>query len=242
VLGRFLEYSIAVPDIGASLEFYTKLGFSQAEVGEAWPHPYAVVTDGRIHLGLHQHPLPAPSLTFVKQDLLRHLAVLESHGVDFEFCRLGNDVFNELGWLDPSGHLVRLVEARTFSPTKRAATDLSACGYFLEVALPTPGIGEAKAFWEKFGFVGLDETSAALPHVSCTSDSIDIGLYGSAHLLAPTLVFDVGDLGGALARLAAAGIEPAGKPPAPLRQRPAAVLAAPEGTPILLMAESESVP
>ena len=242
MLGRFLEYSIAAPDIGASLEFYTKLGFSQAEVGEAWPHPYAVVTDGRIHLGLHQHPLPAPSLTFVKQDLLRHLAVLEGLGVNFEFCRLGNDVFNELGWLDPSGHLVRLVEARTFSPTKRAATDISACGYFLEVALPAPGVEEAKAFWEKFGFVGMDEMSAALPHVSCTSDSIDIGLYRPSHLLAPTLVFDPGDVGGALARLAAAGIEPSGKPPAPLRQRPAAVLAAPEGTPILLMSESESLP
>ena len=51
VLGRFLEYSLATPDIRASLDFYTKLGFSQAEVGEAWPHPYAVVTDGRICLG-----------------------------------------------------------------------------------------------------------------------------------------------------------------------------------------------
>ena len=63
MLGRFLEYSVATPDVAASLEFYIKLGFSPAEVGEAWPHPYAVVTDGRIHLGLHQHPLPAPSLT-----------------------------------------------------------------------------------------------------------------------------------------------------------------------------------
>jgi hypothetical protein len=87
----------------------------------------------------------------------------------------------------------------------------------------------------------MDETSAALPHVSCTSDSIDIGLYGPAHLRAPTLVFDAGDVGGALARLAAAGIEPAGKPPGPLQHQPAAVLAAPEGTAILLLSASESV-
>jgi catechol 2,3-dioxygenase-like lactoylglutathione lyase family enzyme len=241
VLGRFLEYSIATPDIQASLEFYTKLGFSQAEVGEAWTHPYAVVTDGRIHLGLHQHPLPAPSLTFVKPELLRHFAVLEDLGVEFEFQRLGNDVFNELGWLDPSGHLIHLVEARTFSPTKRAATDTSMCGYFIEIALPTAGIETSKAFWEKFGFVGMDELASTLPHVSCTSDSIDIGLYEPAHLLAPTLLFDAGDVGGALARLAALGIEPAGKLPAPLRQRPAAILSAPEGTVLLLMTESEGV-
>src|SRR6266850_6277601 len=131
MLGKFLELSLATPDIQASLDFYTRLGFSQAQVGEAWPHPYAVVTDGRICLGLHQATIPAPSMTFVKPDLLRHLQMLEALGVEFEFLRLGNDVFNELGWLDPSGQRVRLIEARTFSPSKRAGTDTSQCGYFL---------------------------------------------------------------------------------------------------------------
>ena len=70
MLGRFLEFSLAAPDVQASLDFYLSLGFSSAEVGDAWPHPYAVVTDGRICLGLHQEPIPAPSLTFVKPDLL----------------------------------------------------------------------------------------------------------------------------------------------------------------------------
>ena len=60
MLGRFLEFSLATPDIQASLDFYTRLGFSQAEVGEAWSHPYAVVTDGRICLGLHQEAIPRP--------------------------------------------------------------------------------------------------------------------------------------------------------------------------------------
>lgn len=239
MLGRFLEYSIATPDIRASLEFYARLGFSQAVVGEAWRHLYAVVTDGRIHLGLHQDSTQASSITFVKPELLKHLAALEGAGVNFEFCRLDNDVFNELGWFDPSEHLVRLLEARTFSPTKRGDTDTSACGYFLEIGLPAPNIGASKDFWEKLGFVGMDEPAAALPHVSCTSDSINIGLYEPAHLRTPALVFDAGDVGAALARLAAAGIEPAFPIPAPLRQRGVAVLVAPEGTSILLLPEPE---
>jgi catechol 2,3-dioxygenase-like lactoylglutathione lyase family enzyme len=239
VLGRFLEFSIATPDIHASLEFYGKLGFSEAEVGEAWPHPYAVVTDGRVCVGLHEHSTPSPSLTFVKPDLLRHLAALEKLGLHFEFRRLGNDVFNELGWFDPSGHLIRLVEARTFSPAKRPATDTSLCGYFLEIALPAPERDAAKKFWENLGFVGIDEPNALLPHVACTSDSIEIGLYDPAHLLAPTLLFGAGDVGGALARLAEAGILPTGQVPPPLRQLPAALLIAPEGTPILLISEPE---
>lgn len=238
MLGRFLEYSIATPDIRASLEFYAKLGFSQAQVGEAWPHPYAVVTDGRICLGLHQAIGAAPCITFVKPDLLGHLSALEKLDLNLEFRRLGNDVFNELGWFDPSGHLLRLVEARTFSPTKRLGTDISLCGYFLEIGLPAPERAAAKDFWERLGFVGIDELDGRLPHVSCTSDSITVGLYAPAHLPQATLLFDAGDVGGALARLAEVGILPAGQLPSPLRQLPAAVITAPEGTPILLLSES----
>ena len=73
MLGRFLEFSIAAPDIRASLDFYGELGFSEAEVGEAWTHPYAVLTDGRICLGLHEQSAFAPSTTFVMPDLLQHL-------------------------------------------------------------------------------------------------------------------------------------------------------------------------
>ena len=234
MLGRFLEFSLATPDIQASLEFYTRLGFSQAAVGEAWVHPYAVVTDGRICLGLHQQAMPAPSMTFVKPDLLKYLETLEGLGLEMEFRRLGNDVFNEVGWFDPSGQLVRLIEARTFSPSKRPRLDTSQCGYFLEIALPAPSLDEAKSYWERFGFVGIDESNDRLPHVSCTSDYVDLGLYDPAHLRRSTLRFEVDDVGGTLARLAEIGISPAGEIPPPLRRVPAAVLTAPEGTPILL--------
>jgi catechol 2,3-dioxygenase-like lactoylglutathione lyase family enzyme len=233
VLGRFLEYSLATPDIRESLDFYGKLGFSQAEVGETWLHPYAVMTDGRICLGLHQDAMPA-ALTFVKPDLLKHAEALERLGVVFEFRRLGTDVFNEIGWFDPSGELVRMIEARTFSPSKRLDTNTSKCGYFLEIALPTPNPEAAKAYWEQFGFVGIEETDDPLPHVSCTSDYLDLGLYDPAHLRRPTLRFEVDDVGGTLARLAEVGILPAGEIPRPLRRLPAAVLSAPEGTSILL--------
>jgi catechol 2,3-dioxygenase-like lactoylglutathione lyase family enzyme len=234
VLGRFLEFSLATPDIRASLDFYTRLGFSQAQVGEAWPHPYAVVTDGRICLGLHQGAIPAPSMTFVKPDLLKHLQSLEELGLEFEFIRLGNDVFNEVGWFDPAGQLVRLIEARTFSPSKRIGTETSRCGYFLEIALSAPNLEVSKAYWERFGFVGMDERDDPLPRISCTSDYIDVGLYDPAHLRRPTLRFQAEDVGGTLARLAEIGISPTGEIPPPLRQLPAAVLVAPEGTPILL--------
>jgi len=234
VLGRFLELSLGTPDIQASLDFYGRIGFSQAEAGDAWPHPYAVVTDGRIHLGLHQAEIPAPSMTFVKPDLLKQLDTLENLGVEFEFRRLGNDVFNEVGWLDPSSHLIRLVEARTFSPSKRRVTETSHCGYFLEIGLPTPDRERSKAYWEQFGFVGIEEMDDQLPHISCTSDTIDVGLYEPAHLRRCTLRFEVDDVGAVLARLSQFGLSPNAEMSAPLRQLPAAILIAPEGVQILL--------
>jgi hypothetical protein len=242
VLGQFLEFSVATPDIQASLEFYMSLGFSSAEVGDAWPHPYAVVTDGRICLGLHQQTILAPALTFVKPNLLRHLDGLERRGIELEFRRLGNDVFNEIGWFDPCGQLVRLIEARTFSPSKRLAKDTSLCGYFMEIAVPAPDRELAKTYWEDFGFVGMDEPDDRLPHISCTSDFIDVGLYRPSDLHRPSLRFEVADVSGTLARLADKGIVPNGEMPPGLRSAPttAAMLLAPEGTPILLTGELTS--
>jgi catechol 2,3-dioxygenase-like lactoylglutathione lyase family enzyme len=234
LLGRFLEFSLPTPDIQASLHFYGKLGFSEAQVGETWPHPYAVVTDGRICLGLHQQGVTEPQLTFVKPGLLKHLEDLEARAVEFEYRRLGNDVFNEVAWKDPDGQLLRLIEARTFSPSKRSSTETSQCGYFVEIALPSANLEARKSYWENLGFVGMDEPDDRLPHVTCTSDFIDIGLYGPGSLRRSTLRFEVEDLGTTLAALAVLGVLPAKD--AVLGGPHAALLIAPEGTPILMVA------
>jgi catechol 2,3-dioxygenase-like lactoylglutathione lyase family enzyme len=234
VLGRFLEFSLETPDIRDSLDFYTRLGFSQAEVGEAWPHPYAVVTDGRIYLGLHQSAIPAPSITFVKPNLFKNLQPLEQLGLELEFRRLGNDVFNEVGWYDPSGQLIRLIEARTFSPAKRLGNEKSRCGYFIEIALPTPNIEASKLYWEQFGFVGIDASDNPMVHVACTSDYLDLGLYESQQLRRSTLHFEVDDVSSAVANLFEFGLSPTGEIPSALSRATGAMFIAPEGTPILL--------
>jgi len=146
MLGRFLEYAVFAPDPAASLEFYARLGFTPASVGEARAHAYAVVTDGRITLGLHgEETYATPAITFVRAHVLKALDELERRGCPVEFSHLGNDVFNEIGWRDPGGHLLRLIEARTFSPVKRADSERSLCGYFQEIALPSPELAQAKA-------------------------------------------------------------------------------------------------
>jgi catechol 2,3-dioxygenase-like lactoylglutathione lyase family enzyme len=94
MLGRFLEVSIHTPDVPASLEFYESLGFVQAAVGDTWSHAYAVVTDGRLHLGLHGHEFDSPALTWVRPDLAVHAAALESLGIEFAFAKLGDEAIH----------------------------------------------------------------------------------------------------------------------------------------------------
>ena len=230
MLGRFLEFSLFTPDIQASLNFYAKLGFSEAQVGETWAHPYGVVTDGRISLGLHQQGPAEPTLTFVKPELLKHLEVLESRGIEFEYRRLGNDIFNEVAWKAPDGQMLRLIEARTFSPSKRSAVETSQCGYFTEIALPCADFTIGKNYWESLGFVGMDELDGRLPHVSCTSDFIDLGLYAAGPLCRAGLRFEVQDIDAALTALHGLGLSP--NRDAAARATRSVMLLAPEGTPI----------
>ncbi|MDE2304671.1 MAG: hypothetical protein KGL34_03870 [Gammaproteobacteria bacterium] len=225
--------SLPTSDVRESLAFYRKLGFSFAEVGEAWPHPYAVATDGRISIGLHQCADLEPTLTFVRPDLLRHLEGLERLVASFDVRRLGPDVFNELRWRDPGGNSLRFVEARTFSPSTGTRTNRSLCGDFREVALPAADAAQSKSHWEAIGFVGLDEEGGLGRHVGCTSDTLDLGLYSEAELARPTLLFEVDDLAATGSALTAAGIRGVAR-----RAGGAAEclsFTAPEGTPILVL-------
>lgn len=234
MLGRFLEYSVQSEDIPRSLEFYERLGFTQARVNDAWSHAYAVVTDGRLCIGLHADAPAEACLTFVRADILRQMTRLEESGIEITQRRLGNAEFNEIAFADPGGMLVRLIEARSFSPSDRKPNDFSTCGYFEQIALPSPDPATAMRFWEDQGFVGMEEAGGMLPHISCTSDHVDLGLYASERLREPMLVFEADDIHTRLARLAAAGLEPERNLPASLRGLPAALYRAPEGTLVLV--------
>lgn len=236
MLGRFLEVSVHAPDILASLAFYERLGFTQASVGEAWSHPYAVVTDGRLAIGLHRYEFPSPSLTFVQPDLMRRLEALEALGIDLAFRKVGADVFNEAGFIDPDGQMIALLEARTFSPPQRAAHDASRLGWFEEFAMPVRDLAAAQAFWERLGFVAAEQAGEPCPRVGLTSDSLDVGLWRTAQLGEPALVFLEADMPERIARLRESGIGFARGLPRMFDPARCALLEAPEGTRLLLMA------
>ena len=233
MLGRFLEVSIHAPDLPASLEFYESLGFVRAAVGDTWPHPYAVLTDGRLHLGLHGYEFDSPALTWVRPDLATHAEAMESLGIEFAFAKLGDEAFHELGFLDPSGQMITLIEARTYSPPALGATTASRLGYFEEYGVPTTDLARSTAFWDALGFVAFDPIRAPFAKVVASHRDLNVGLYDT-DLKRPVLTFSDAAMPERIAELRDKGHRFVDRLPRGMNARENALLEAPEGTWLLL--------
>jgi catechol 2,3-dioxygenase-like lactoylglutathione lyase family enzyme len=239
-LGRFHEWSAPTRDILASVEFYERLGFTQAATREVWPHPYGALTDGRIVIGLHQNPARTASLTFVLPDVASRCAELERHGFEIAYRRTGAEMFHEIGLVDPGGQSMVLLEARTYSPPDRPPEATSRCGYYCALGLPAADFETARRFWEPLGFVAGEELETPYPHLRLTSDHLNLVLHRPRMLPGPALIFTDDDMAGRIAGLREAGIEPH-RPqgsrglPAGLDPATHALLQAPEGTLLLLL-------
>jgi catechol 2,3-dioxygenase-like lactoylglutathione lyase family enzyme len=239
MIGRFLEISVYTPAIRESLEFYESLGFVQAQVAETWPHPYAVVTDGRAFVGLHAAPIPSPTLTFVLPRLQRAAGQLKQSGVHFEEEQFGEHVFNRASLRDPAGQWVRLLEARTFSPAALDASSSTACGYFTEFGMPAREPGAVCAFWEPLGFVALQEQSHPFARTALTSAGLNLAVYRTRALRHPVLTFEDRQMDARLSALRERGFDITDEMPDSLDESANGVLIAPEGTRLLLMRSEE---
>jgi len=231
--GRFHEISVATADIRASIDFYESLGFWQAITGDAWPHPYGVVTDGRMVLGLHQAP-DFDALTFIHQDVAEVAHDLDDTGVQLALRQIHPEVFNQIEFADPAGQKIRMVAARTFSPAERPQAQDSACGYFAHYSMPARDPEVAAAFWEPLGFVAMPEVDGPYPHRSLTSDGIDLALHSPRLLPVPALVFCEEAMAVRIGRLRDSGVSESALPRG-IAAQGNALLEAPEGTLLLLL-------
>jgi catechol 2,3-dioxygenase-like lactoylglutathione lyase family enzyme len=233
LLGRFLEVSVYAPDVAESLAFYESLGFVQAPTGEARSHPYAVVTDGRLFVGLHQHRFASPALTWVLPDLARHAPALQALGIEFEFAKLDDATFHEVGFRDPSGQMITVIEARTFSPPALSPAHANELGYFEEFGIPTTDLARASSFWDSLGFVAFDPVREPFPKVVAAGRDLNVGLY-DVDLRDPVLTFSDPAMPERIARLRERGLPFAERLPRGLSAGENALLQAPDGTSLLL--------
>jgi catechol 2,3-dioxygenase-like lactoylglutathione lyase family enzyme len=235
LLGTFHEISIATPDVRAAVEFYERLGFTQATTSDALTHPYGVLSDGRLCIGLHQRSGPSPVLTFVRPGIAAALAEFAAAGIRLTDVHTGEEVFNELAFTDPFGLAVAVLEARTYSPLAPEDAAGSLCGDFAEISVPVADFARAQAFWEPLGFVAAEETQTPYPHMILTSDHLDLAFHRGLGER-PMLVFRGAEVRARLAHLRERGFElsPLGHGTDP---ETAAVLAGPDGTALLITEE-----
>jgi len=150
---RFLEIALPTHDIGASLDFYRRLGFTDLATNDIRRYHYAAVTDGRIVIGLHGGGLAEPALVFVQPEVARQVRDLADAGMTPDFARIDTDEFNEAGFRTPDGHLFVMIEAATHSAggMHGAATPLA--GPVTGVVLRTADAAAAGAWLAASGFV-----------------------------------------------------------------------------------------
>jgi catechol 2,3-dioxygenase-like lactoylglutathione lyase family enzyme len=235
VLGKFHEISVETADIAASVAFYERLGFAHCGTTDTWPHPYGVMTDGKLFVGLHQFKFPSPVVTYVHAGSAHHASALEKQGVEIAWKRSGDEVFNEFGFQDPSGQLVRVQEAPTHFAAEVEPGDGSLCGDFAEYSMVSADFDAMRNFWEPLGFVALGEIEEPYVRMSMTSDYVDLAVHRPRTLDQAMLVFAAPDMGERIERLRGAGVELDDNLPRGLDPRQNALLRAPEGTALLLI-------
>lgn len=191
-IGTFLEFGVRTDDILQSLSFYKSLGFTELESSDVFAHKYAVVSDGELHIGLHDTEFDSPAVTFVQPDLATHARSMTDHGFEFTHMRLDEDVFNELAFKDRDGHTITMVEARTFNMSEEAEQD-SLCGSWFELTLPVRDTMRAAQFWAPIAPTLLEMREEPTTHMRFDATGVPLGLSESIALKAPSLCFKCPD-------------------------------------------------
>jgi len=188
-----------------------------------------------LFIGLHQRVGESPVLTFVRPGVAGTIATFAAAGIHLSRCQTGEEVFNEIGFSDPCGQHVAILEARTYSPVARDATEVSLCGDFAELSLPAADFPVAQAFWEPLGFVAAEEAQSPYPHLTLTSDHLDLAFHSPQLCARAMLVFHAVDMPARLERLRALGFELGSAPARGAEFGNSAWLEGPGSTPLLLL-------
>jgi hypothetical protein len=232
MLGQFLEYSIAARPLSASFEFFRSLGFTSLPVADTLPDPYVVLFDGAIAVGLHEREQCAAQITFVRPGLRDYVRPLRRLGIELTNEHLRDNEFNSLGFNDPGGQAIVLLEARTFPPGEWDTHNVAACGEFFELSLPATELEASSRFWQALGFAAVESGEAPHPWQRLTGRGMTLGLH-ETHC-APGLSFRCSGLHGRLDYLRAKGLATRAGTPLADRAQPSATLVAPDGTHLYL--------
>jgi catechol 2,3-dioxygenase-like lactoylglutathione lyase family enzyme len=220
-LGNHVEISLAVANLSESLSFYDKLGFEKVDGGEN-PYPWAVVSDGLLHLGLHQQAFSSPTLSYFalhmlseRRDHLPKLGIVLDNLQKFQRIvgMYNSELQHKLHFMttefaSPEGQRVLLADlASDVETTPAGRKFLSRYGTFNELSLRTEDVKAAVTFWGQLGFECLAEGDQPYPWVVISDGRIRLGFHQTPKLTKPTITYFAPDMPERLKRLRRRGIK-----------------------------------
>jgi hypothetical protein len=186
MIGRFHELSLRSGDIGGAWQRWLALGFAAGEAADVWRHPYGVVACEGLAIGLHAAAEEPLCVSFVRSGVAELERDLSNRLIGVERAQLGVDVFNMLELREPGGVLLRVLEARSFSPPAETPPE-TALGRFRALSLPCTDFAEARAFWER---LELEVEAIEHPWEGLAVSGLPITCHDGAVLDNAVLVFD----------------------------------------------------
>lgn len=186
MLGRFLELSLLAGDTGTAWQRWLELGFVGAETGDVWPHAYGVAVCEGLAIGLHAAGDEPLCVSFVRPEVVALERELADRLIGIERAQLGAEEFNLLELREPGGTLLRVQEARSYSPPPETPA-VTALGRFRALSLPCADLAEAQGFWER---LDVDVQALDQPWSGITLGATPLACHDLADCRDAVLLFD----------------------------------------------------
>lgn len=242
-LGPNIEISLSVADLSKSLTFYDKLGLKKVDGGEK-PYPWAVVSDGQFHLGLHQREFSSPTLSYFGLGILsERITYLPELGVRLDNIQklepsqgiqnselLHRVKFMTAEFESPEGQRVFLADlASDVATTPAGRKFFSNCEQSGELSLRTEDVSAAVAYWEQLGFKLVAGGDRPYPWATVSDSLIRLSLHQTPRLVQPTLTYFAPNMPERLKRLRGRGVKFVAEHKDKKGRRAGAVIESPDG-------------
>ena len=233
-LGKFVELSVAVPDLAKSVPFYERLGFEKVE--QNWePWPWSVLTDGVITLNLSQATPGGLVLNYIASDMPERVAHVESTGAPI--ARVQDSRIPEMiaAMATSSGLGVSFLAYPARRIPRPSGVSVCKAGTFGELACPVQDLDDSVTLWTKLGFRRLRGSSLPYPWAILTDDLITVGFHETRDFEKPALIYYSDNTPERVEQLEFEGFGFAGEIPSPDYGTGLSILEPPDGQILILL-------
>ena len=190
---RFLEYSVPCDNVLETLGFFQELGFTALPTNDIWNYPYAVITDGRCFLGLHEKNYfeqltNQPRMSFVHEEIKLVTDFLRDNSFSILKSSISEDEFQHTICKGLNQADINIVAARSFSPPPKENRKDSLLGYFRGIVMPTANLEKSFKFWEQMGMLVMETANENA--ISVSANHLNMLLVDDDNHKIPGLLFE----------------------------------------------------